>query len=130
MRRVRRLPRGHAQAGRLAPRHARAPTRRGDARRTAARISRAARRTLTAACCDGPDGLDELGARADAGCRRLIERAKDAGTLRTDFTAEDFVVMLMANEGLVERTGAHTPAATARLVSIVLDGLRAEAATA
>jgi AcrR family transcriptional regulator len=85
---------------------------------------------VTTAGDSGNDELDELRARAYASFQRLIERAKDAGALRADFTAEDLVVLLMANGGLVERTGAHAPAATARLVSMLLDGLRAEAATA
>jgi AcrR family transcriptional regulator len=79
---------------------------------------------------DGDDQLDELRARAYAAFQELIKRAKAGGSLRADFAAEDLAVLLMANAGLVERTGVHAEVATARLVSVLLDGLRAEAASA
>ena len=60
---------------------------------------------------------------------QLVERARAAGALRADFTAEDVVVLLMANAGLVERTAGVSAAASARLIHLLLDGCRAGAAT-
>lgn len=69
--------------------------------------------------------------RADAfdGLVRLVDRARAAGVLRADFTTEDVVLVLMANAGLIERADGITAQASARLIHVVLDGLRAEAAT-
>jgi hypothetical protein len=59
----------------------------------------------------------------------VIERAKAAGALRADATPEDVLLILQSNAGIVSR--AHTAAreASRRLVHLLLDGLRAEAAT-
>src|SRR5437588_80688 len=60
---------------------------------------------------------------------RLVERAQAAGVLRADFTTQDLPVLLMANAGLIERAGSVADDASARLVHVLLDGLRAPAAT-
>jgi AcrR family transcriptional regulator len=60
---------------------------------------------------------------------RLADRAKASGALRADFTSQDLVLLLMANAGLVHRTAQAAPAAWNRLVDIILDGLRSNAAT-
>ena len=73
--------------------------------------------------------IEELRAEAFAGLVRLVERAQAARALRTDFTTEDVVVLLMANAGLVERAHGVAGAASARLVHVLLDGLRAAAAS-
>jgi AcrR family transcriptional regulator len=73
--------------------------------------------------------IEALRAQAFAGLVTLLERAKAAGVLRADFSAEDVLVLLMANAGLVERAHGSARAASARLVHLVLDGARAEAAT-
>jgi AcrR family transcriptional regulator len=73
--------------------------------------------------------IEQLRARAFDGLVRLIERAKAAGVLRADFTPEDIVVVLMANAGVVERAHNVAPQASQRLVHVLLDGFRADAAT-
>ena len=73
--------------------------------------------------------IEELRTRAYDGMVRLIERARGAGTLRPDFTDQDVVLLLMANAGLVERAHGIAAGASARLVALLLDGLRASAAT-
>ena len=73
--------------------------------------------------------IERLRARAYAGLVRLVERARVAGVLRPDFTTEDVVLLLMANAGLVERAHGIAAEASARLVHLVLDGLRADAAS-
>jgi AcrR family transcriptional regulator len=74
--------------------------------------------------------VEDLRARAYDGLVRLIARAHEAGVLRADFTDQDVVLLLMANAGLVERAHGFSAEASARLVALLLDGLRAQAATA
>lgn len=73
--------------------------------------------------------IDALRARAFEGLVTLVARAHAAGALRADFTTQDVVLLLMANAGLVERAHAIAEGASARLVHLLLDGLRASAAT-
>ncbi|MCV7287799.1 TetR/AcrR family transcriptional regulator [Mycolicibacterium wolinskyi] len=61
------------------------------------------------------------------GLVRLIERAKAAGRLRDDFTAEDMVLLLMANAGVVAATAEAAPTAWSRIVALIVQGLQAPA---
>lgn len=74
--------------------------------------------------------IEQLRSRAYDGLVRLVARAHKAGVLRADFTHQDVVLLLMANAGLVERAHGITAEASARLFTLLLDGLRAQAATA
>jgi AcrR family transcriptional regulator len=74
--------------------------------------------------------IEQLRARALRGLKTLIDRAKATGTLRPDCTTEDVLVLLHANAGLIQRSNRAAPAASQRLVHLLLDGLRADAATA
>ena len=73
--------------------------------------------------------IEQLRARAYDGVVQLIGRAHEAGVLRADFTDQDVVLLLMANAGLVERAHGIPDEASARLTALLLDGLRAQAAT-
>ena len=73
--------------------------------------------------------IEELRARAYDGLVRLVARVHEAGVLRADFTDQDVVLLLMANAGLVERAHGIQAEASARLISLLRDGLRADAAT-
>ena len=73
--------------------------------------------------------IEQLRARAYDGVVRLIRRAHEASVLRADFTDQDVVLLLMANAGLVERAHSITAEASARLIHVLLDGFRAQAAT-
>jgi AcrR family transcriptional regulator len=64
------------------------------------------------------------------GLVELIQQAKTAGALRADATPEDILVILQANAGVVTRAHAAAGQASRRLIHVLLDGLRAEAATA
>ena len=77
----------------------------------------------------GAPDIEDLRARAFDGLVRLVDRAHAAGLLRADFTTEDVVVLMMANAGLLERSGDISGAASRRLVHLLLDGFRATAAT-
>ena len=58
---------------------------------------------------------------------RVIERAQADGSLRRDLVPEDVVLVLMANAGVVQGTGAAAPEAWRRFVGLMLDGLRSDA---
>jgi len=73
--------------------------------------------------------IERLRRQAFDGLARLIERGKAAGALRADLTTEDVLILLMANAGLVERAHSAAGEASARLVHVLLDGFRVEAAT-
>lgn len=74
--------------------------------------------------------IDRLRTEAFNGLVQLIEHAQRTGDLRADFASQDVVLILMANAGLVERSRNIAEAASARLVHLLLDGLRGDAATA
>ena len=73
-------------------------------------------------------GHDRLRARAESGFTALIERAKDAGALRADFTLDDLVLLLLANGGVVAQTPDTAQAASRRLVALMLHAFRADGA--
>ena len=73
--------------------------------------------------------IQALRDQAFDGLVEVIDRAKTAGALRADSTPEDIVVILQANAGLVTRAHPAAGQASRRLVHVLLDGLRADAAT-
>lgn len=73
--------------------------------------------------------IGRLRAEAFDGLVKVVDRAHAAGVLRADFTTQDVVVVLMANAGLVERAHGIAGDASARLIHVLLDGFRADAAT-
>jgi AcrR family transcriptional regulator len=73
--------------------------------------------------------IEKLRSRAFDGLVQLVERARAAGVLRADFSTQDVVLLLMANAGLVERARGISAAASERLIHVLLDGFRAEAAS-
>lgn len=75
-----------------------------------------------------PD-IEKIRVRAFEGLVRLVERAHTAGVLRADFTTQDVGLLMLANAGLVERTQNISESVSARLIHLLLDGFRAQAAT-
>src|SRR3954451_15078398 len=73
--------------------------------------------------------IERLRAQAFDGLVGLVDRAQAAGVLRADFETQDVVLLLMANAGLVERAHGISADASARLIHVLLDGFRAEAAS-
>jgi AcrR family transcriptional regulator len=55
----------------------------------------------------------------------LVRRAQDEGTLRADFVDEDFVLLLIANAGVVQATKEAAPHAWRRFVALMLQSYRA-----
>ncbi len=72
--------------------------------------------------------LESLRERAYRGFNTLIDAAKRTATLRADFTAEDLVLLLMANSGIMQRAGSASQAASERFVALALDGYRGQGA--
>jgi AcrR family transcriptional regulator len=61
--------------------------------------------------------------------RSLIERAQAQGALRDDFTAEDMPLLFWTGGRVIEATATIAPDFWRRYLGLLLDGLRAEAAT-
>jgi AcrR family transcriptional regulator len=72
--------------------------------------------------------LEAKRTKAYQGWLELIERTKDSGQLRHDFSPEDLPVLLMANAGVVTATGDAAPDAWRRLVAYMLQSYAAEPA--
>jgi AcrR family transcriptional regulator len=61
--------------------------------------------------------------------RQLVERAQEQGTLRSDFTPEDLPLVFWTASRVIEMTATVAPDHWRRYLGLVLDGLRAPAAT-
>jgi AcrR family transcriptional regulator len=59
----------------------------------------------------------------------LVARAQAQGVLRADFSADDLPMLLWGGDGVIERGASASPEIWRRYLGIVLDGLRADAAT-
>ncbi|GAA2614836.1 helix-turn-helix domain-containing protein [Streptomyces axinellae] len=62
------------------------------------------------------------------GFAALTRRAKESGQLRADFGPGDLRLLLMANAGIVANAPDSAPAASRRLVALLLQSLRAHPA--
>jgi AcrR family transcriptional regulator len=60
---------------------------------------------------------------------RLVERAQEQGALRADFMPEDLPLLFWSAGRVIEVTAKVAPGAWRRYLGLILDGLRAEAAT-
>jgi AcrR family transcriptional regulator len=61
--------------------------------------------------------------------RQLVERAQAQGALRSDFTAEDVPLVFWTGGRVIEATATVAPDCWRRYLGVLLDGLRAGAAT-
>ncbi len=73
--------------------------------------------------------VEAMRARLRPPLRRLIERAQEQGALRADFTAEDLPLVLWTGGRVIEKTETVAPDHWRRYLGLMLDGLRASAAT-
>jgi AcrR family transcriptional regulator len=76
---------------------------------------------LAAAC-----GLESTKDRAYQLARQIVARAHQAGTLRSDVTAEDIAFLLWASTRINEATCSIAPRAWRRHLGLMLDAFRAE----
>jgi AcrR family transcriptional regulator len=67
--------------------------------------------------------------RAYSGFNKLIARAKASGSLREDFAAEDLIMLLMANAGVLAATRHTAPRMSPRLVAYMLNAFAAPSRT-
>ena len=74
--------------------------------------------------------LGRLRSCAETNVAELIERAKAAGELRKDVVAEDLLLLLIGNAGVVHVTGRDAPDGWRRFVALVLDAFRCQHAGA
>jgi AcrR family transcriptional regulator len=72
---------------------------------------------------------EALRARIRPLLRRLIERAQEQGSLRADFAPEDLSLIFWTGDRVIEATAGVSPDFWRRYLALLLDGLRAEAAT-
>jgi AcrR family transcriptional regulator len=61
--------------------------------------------------------------------RSMIERAQSEGSLRADFAVEDLPLLFWTSGRVIETTAAIAPGYWRRFLGLLLDGLRASAAT-
>jgi AcrR family transcriptional regulator len=72
--------------------------------------------------------LEERRLETARGFRQIIARAKASGHLRSDFEAEDMILLLMANAGVVSGAADNAPEGWRRFVAQVLRGYAAPSA--
>jgi AcrR family transcriptional regulator len=72
---------------------------------------------------------DQVRRRVRPRVRLLVERAQADGSLRADFAPEDMPLVFMSTGRVLEAAHAVAPDLWRRLLGLLLDGLRAEAAT-
>jgi AcrR family transcriptional regulator len=84
---------------------------------------------VLAARGEGSERAEAMRARIKPLLRALIERAQAQGALRLDFTPEDLPVVFWTGERVIHATATVAPDYWRRYLALLLDGLRAEAAT-
>jgi len=84
---------------------------------------------VIAARAHGASRAEAMRARLRPLLRRMIERAQEQGTLRADFAPEDLPVIFWTCGRVVETTAEAAPNYWRRYLSLLLDGLRTNAAS-
>lgn len=89
-------------------------------------LLQASDRGFTAAFVAGfPDLHSEVRDRTWHDFAALVQRAKDSGQLRADFSPHDLTLVLMANGGLTSAPAEMATAASKRLCAYLLEAFRA-----
>jgi AcrR family transcriptional regulator len=84
---------------------------------------------LVASRAHGRERVEAIRARVRPLMRTLVERVQQQGALRPDFTPEDMPLIFWTGARVVEATAEIAPEFWRRHLALLLDGLRAEAAT-
>jgi AcrR family transcriptional regulator len=77
----------------------------------------------------GKQHAESLRKRLEPLVEQLIERAQAQGTLRADFATEDVALVFWSAGRVIEASSEVAPELWRRQLGLMLDGLRAEAAT-
>ena len=77
----------------------------------------------------GAQRAEAMRARMRPLLRRMIQRAQEQGTLRPDFRSEDLPLVFWTADRVIDRAAAVAPDYWRRFLGLLLDGLRADAAT-
>jgi AcrR family transcriptional regulator len=77
----------------------------------------------------GAQRAEAMRARMRPLLRRMIQRAQEQGTLRADFKPEDLPLVFWTADRVIDRTAAVAPDYWRRFLGLLVDGLRADAAT-
>jgi AcrR family transcriptional regulator len=77
---------------------------------------------------DTPE-IDRLKTRGHELVLRIVDNAKKSGKLRADFEEGDFAFVLWSTTTIIDATAATAPDASRRHLGLLLDGLRADAAS-
>jgi AcrR family transcriptional regulator len=81
------------------------------------------------ATAHGRDRAEAVRERVRPLMRALVQRAHEQGTLRPDFAAEDMPLVFWTGSRVIEATVDVAPELWRRYLGLLLDGLRADAAT-
>jgi AcrR family transcriptional regulator len=84
---------------------------------------------LTATREHGRARTTAIRTRVRPALNRLVERAQEQGALRADFSLEDIPLLLWTGARVIETTSTVAPELWRRYLGLMLDGLRADAAT-
>ena len=84
---------------------------------------------VLAARGQGAQRAEAMRARIRPLLRRMIQRAQEQGTLRADFAPEDLPLVFWTADRVIDRTAAVAPDYWRRFLGLLLDGLRADAAS-
>jgi AcrR family transcriptional regulator len=84
---------------------------------------------LCARALPGTPEIDRLKARGHELVLAIIGNAKASGQLRADFEEGDFAFVLWSTTTIINATAGTAPDAWRRHLALMLDGLRADAAT-
>jgi AcrR family transcriptional regulator len=87
-------------------------------------------RDLLVGMFPGRRRFQALREQAERDLAEVIRRAQAEGTLRADLVAEDVLLLLMANAGVLRASRAGAPRTWRRFVALMLDGCSAEGARA
>jgi AcrR family transcriptional regulator len=85
-------------------------------------------RELLVGTLPGGQRFQALREQANRDLTDVIRRAQADGTLRAELVAEDVLLLLMANAGVVRATRDGAPRGWRRFVALMLDACRAEGA--
>jgi AcrR family transcriptional regulator len=77
----------------------------------------------------GAQRVEAMRARMRPLLRRMIAQAQEQGTLRADFAPEDLPLVFWTADRVIDRTAAVATDYWRRYLALLLDGLRADAAT-